>query len=151
MRHGNNMENGLQRFVDAQNRISDGRTIAEIALEEIKSYSKRTHWMWFIFPQISGLGTSTASVKYSIADKQEAGIYLKHPILSPRLVEITQAANDGAERYSAIEIFGEMDAKKFQSSMTLFSITSPEKSVFSDALQVFFEGKLDKRTIHLLD
>jgi uncharacterized protein (DUF1810 family) len=145
------MNNGLQRFIDAQNENNGGKSIAEIALEEIKKFKKESHWIWFIFPQIKGLGTTQNSIKYAIADREEAALYLSHPILGTRLIEITQAALDGAETHSALEIFGETDAKKFLSSMTLFSTSNPEVKVFREALELFFEGKVDTKTIQLLD
>jgi uncharacterized protein (DUF1810 family) len=145
------MNNGLQRFIDAQNENNSGKSIAEIALEEIKKFKKESHWIWFIFPQIKGLGTTQNSIKYAIADREEAALYLSHPILGTRLIEITQAAIDGAETHSALEIFGETDAKKFLSSMTLFSTSNPEVKVFREALELFFEGKVDTKTIQLLD
>jgi uncharacterized protein (DUF1810 family) len=144
------MNKGLQRFIDAQNENLDGKSIAEIALEEIKKFKKESHWMWFIFPQIKGLGTKPNSIKYAITDREEAVRYLSHPILGTRLIEITQAAIDGAETHSALEIFGETDYKKFRSSMTLFSTSNPEEKVFREALKLFFNGKVDKRTIQLL-
>lgn len=132
----------LERFVKAQEENY------ETALNEIKQGRKRSHWMWYIFPQIKGLGHSPIAQYYSIQDKNEAENYLKHPILSKRLVEISEELlkldNDNAS-----EVFGYPDDMKLKSSMTLFYLVS-ENNVFKKVLEKFFCGKLDERTIEIL-
>ena len=132
----------LERFVKAQ----EGSY--EIALKEIKQGRKRSHWMWYIFPQIKGLGYSSTAQYYAIQDKKEAENYLKHPILSKRLVEISEELlkidNDNAS-----EVFGYPDDMKLKSSMTLFYLVS-EKVVFKRVLEKFFCNELDKRTVEIL-
>lgn len=132
----------LERFVKAQEENY------ETALNEIKQGRKRSHWMWYIFPQIKGLGHSPIAQYYSIQDKMEAENYLKHPILSKRLVEISEELlkldNDNAS-----EVFGYPDDMKLKSSMTLFYLVS-ENNVFKKVLEKFFCGKLDERTIEIL-
>lgn len=132
----------LERFVKAQEESY------ETALNEIKQGRKRSHWMWYIFPQIKGLGHSPIAQYYSIQDKNEAENYLKHPILSKRLVEISEELlkldNDNAS-----EVFGYPDDMKLKSSMTLFYLVS-ENNVFKKVLEKFFCGKLDERTIEIL-
>lgn len=132
----------LERFVKAQEESY------EIALNEIKQGRKRSHWMWYIFPQIKGLGYSSTAQYYAIQDKKEAENYLKHPILSKRLVEISEELlkidNDNAS-----EVFGYPDDMKLKSSMTLFYLVS-EKIVFKRVLEKFFCGELDKRTVEIL-
>lgn len=132
----------LERFVKAQ----EGSY--EIALKEIKQGRKRSHWMWYIFPQIKGLGYSSTAQYYAIQDKKEAENYLKHPILSKRLVEISEELlkidNDNAS-----EVFGYPDDMKLKSSMTLFYLVS-EKVVFKRVLEKFFCNELDERTVEIL-
>ena len=132
----------LEQFVKAQ----EGSY--EIALKEIKQGRKRSHWMWYIFPQIKGLGYSSTVQYYAIQDKKEAENYLKHPILSKRLVEISEELlkidNDNAS-----EVFGYPDDMKLKSSMTLFYLVS-EKVVFKRVLEKFFCNELDKRTVEIL-
>lgn len=132
----------LEQFVKAQ----EGSY--EIALKEIKQGRKRSHWMWYIFPQIKGLGYSSTAQYYAIQDKKEAENYLKHPILSKRLVEISEELlkidNDNAS-----EVFGYPDDMKLKSSMTLFYLVS-EKVVFKRVLEKFFCNELDKRTVEIL-
>ena len=132
----------LEQFVKAQ----EGSY--EIALKEIKQGRQRSHWMWYIFPQIKGLGYSSTAQYYANQDKKEAENYLKHPILSKRLVEISEELlkidNDNAS-----EVFGYPDDMKLKSSMTLFYIVS-EKDVFKRVLEKFLCNELDKRTVELL-
>ena len=121
----------------------------ETALKEIKSGKKRTHWMWFIFPQLRGLGTSDMAQTYGIADLDEAKLYLAHNELGTRLVEIaSELLNLKASDPKVI--FGDIDAVKLKSSMTLFSLVSEENSVFHKVLQKFFEGQSDAKTLELL-
>lgn len=125
-------------FVKAQ----DGG-IYEQALEEIAEGEKKSHWMWFIFPQIEGLGTSAKAQKYALADLDEARAYCQHEELGPRLFEATEAMLEWAGTMSAEDILGEVDAMKFRSSMTLFerACDDEDAEVFADALEAFYEGE----------
>ena len=135
---------GLNRFVQAQENDH------ERALSEISSGRKRSHWMWYIFPQFDGLGFSALSKRYSIKSLTEAKAYLSHPILGPRLVECAEATLN-VEKKSAYEIFGSPDDMKLRSCATLFAQISPEGSVFEQLLDKFFQGEPDPKTLHLLD
>lgn len=134
----------LERFVLAQKDDFD------IALKEIKSGKKISHWMWYIFPQLKGLGMSHYSQFYGIENLEEAIEYLHHPSLGSRLVDISKELLK-LNTNNAVEIFGEIDAMKLQSSMTLFSLVEGAPDVFSKVLNKFFSGKLDKKTLKLLD
>ena len=129
----------LERFINAQ-KIS-----YKIALKEIRNGEKRSHWMWFIFPQIDGLGMSSISKKYSIKNQQEAKDYLNNNILGKRLIEITNALME-IEQKSARIIFGYPDYLKFKSSMTLFKIIAPDNTLFSDILTKYFNGEVCEYT-----
>lgn len=131
----------LLRFVEAQ------RGIYDRALAELRAGRKVSHWMWFVFPQIAGLGRSLTSQFYAIADGDEAREYLEHEILGPRLCESTQAMLAWAGARSAERILGPIDTLKFQSSMTLFEVQAGETAPFSTALDVFYEGKRDATTL----
>ncbi len=133
----------LARFVDAQAPV-----FAE-ALAEIRVGRKRTHWMWFIFPQVAGLGLSATSKRFAIRGRHEAEAYLAHPILGARLYECAQALLD-LEATSAEAILGEVDALKLRSSATLFAAVSPPGSPFHRILERYFGGGHDERTLHLL-
>jgi uncharacterized protein (DUF1810 family) len=133
----------LQRFVDAQ------KSVYEIARSELRNGCKETHWMWFIFPQIEGLGHSIISQKFAISSKEEAEQYLKHPILGPRLRDCARLVNLVQGR-SINEIFGDVDSLKFRSSMTLFSEATPDNSIFKEALQKYFGGQPDPATLKRL-
>jgi uncharacterized protein (DUF1810 family) len=133
----------LQRFVEAQ------RGAYARALAELGQGTKHSHWMWFIFPQLRGLGQSPTSQKYGIASKDEARAYLAHPVLGPRLIACTQLALD-ADKASANEIFAFPDDLKFRSSMTLFAQVAQEPDVFSAALQKYYGGEPDRETLRLL-
>jgi uncharacterized protein (DUF1810 family) len=133
----------LKRFITAQ----DG--IYEHALAELKAGQKRSHWMWFVFPQIKGLGYSPNSEFYAIKSKAEAQAYLQHPILGTRLRECTQALLD-FEGKSALEIFGSPDDVKLKSSMTLFAYISESGSIFTRTLDKYFGGNHDWKTIEFL-
>src|ERR1700686_4495376 len=129
----------LQRFVDAQQHV-----IASVTAE-LTQGRKRSHWMWFIFPQLKGLGHTAQSNLFGISSLQEAAAYLQHPVLGPRLKECTQLVN-AIEGRSAEDIFGEIDAMKFRSSMTLFANpppanAPPENQVFMDAVEKYFAGE----------
>jgi uncharacterized protein (DUF1810 family) len=134
----------LSRFVNAQENIYNQ------ALAEMKSGRKRTHWMWYIFPQIDGLGFSTTTKHYAIKSKEEACHYLKHPVLGHRLQECTEAVL-GIEGRSASEIFGHPDDQKLKSSMTLFASIADLDSVFTRVLEKFFRGERDVNTLYLLE
>lgn len=134
----------LSRFITAQENKFDQ------ALSEIMSGRKLGHWMWFIFPQLKGLGISETSTKYSIQNLDEAHEYLNHPILSARLCQITTELIRLDEN-NAIKVFGLTDSKKLKSSMTLFSIvdSSPD-SIFKKTIDKFFNGEMDERTLKLI-
>jgi uncharacterized protein (DUF1810 family) len=135
---------GLNRFISAQHEVYNR------VLEELKSGAKRTHWMWFIFPQIEGLGHSTTAEYYAIKSIEEAREYLNHPLLGSRLSECAQAvlAIDGR---SASDIFGYPDDLKLKSSMTLFACVADSGSVFVRVLDKYFQGERDARTLQLLE
>jgi len=133
----------LQRFLDAQDPIYDE------VITELRSGEKHSHWMWFIFPQVEGLGTSPTSRFYAIKSLAEAEGFLEHPILGARLLECCQTLL-GVQFRSAFEIFGHPDDWKLQSSMTLFSIVSPAPVPFDQVLERYFEGIRDERTIQIV-
>jgi uncharacterized protein (DUF1810 family) len=130
----------LQRFVDAQVPVY-ARVVAEL-----KVGRKASHWMWFIFPQIAGPGSSAMSRRFSIGSSGEAVAYLAHPILGPRLRECTMWVN-AVRGLSAREILGSPDDMKFHSSMTLFAQAGEDNQIFLDALQQYFGGVPDRRTL----
>ena len=132
----------LTRFVDAQ----DG--VHHRALAEITAGAKRTHWMWFVFPQVAGLGSSPAAQRYAIRDLAEARAYLAHPVLGPRLVECASALLS-IEGRSAAQIFGYPDDLKLRSSMTLFARAADDPAIFQRVLDRFYDGP-DPRTLELL-
>ena len=133
----------LVRFVQGQSHAY------EQALAEIQRGQKYSHWMWFIFPQIAGLGFSPTAQFYAIKSQAEAQAYLEHPVLGPRLLACAEAAL-GVEGRTAVEIFGETDALKLRSSATLFASVSPDGSVFHQLLDRYFDGVPDPRTLRLL-
>ena len=133
----------LQRFVDAQSAV-----FAEVQAE-LKAGVKTSHWMWFIFPQIQGLGTSGIAKRYAIASRDEAKAYLEHPVLGLRLKSCARLAL-AVEGRSSVDIFGHIDSLKFRSSMTLFAEVSPGDPIFSDALKKYFGGEPDVMTLRLL-
>lgn len=134
----------LNRFLSAQESVYDR------ALGELKSGRKRTHWMWYIFPQIDGLGHSSTARYYSIKTMEEARRYLDHPVLGKRLVECTEAVI-AIKGGSVSEIFGYPDDLKFKSSMTLFEKVAGPGSVFSSALDKYCRGERDTATLSLLE
>ena len=134
---------GLDRFVEAQ-----AHAYAD-ALAELRAGRKESHWMWFIFPQVAGLGTSPTSRFYAIASLEEARAYLAHPLLGMRLSKCTEAVLAHAGM-SAEAIFGGIDAMKLRSSMTLFDRVAGGSNLFGDCLAVFFGGERDARTLALL-
>jgi uncharacterized protein (DUF1810 family) len=133
----------LQRFVIAQD------PVLKRVLSELESGMKLGHWMWFIFPQIRGLGRSTTSIEYAISCREEAQAYLQHPVLGPRLKECTRLVLQ-VEGRSANNIFGSPDDMKFRSSMTLFADVSESGDIFKQALQKYFNGVPDPLTIERL-
>jgi uncharacterized protein (DUF1810 family) len=133
----------LERFVRAQ------ENAYEQALSEIRSGRKRSHWMWYIFPQFEGLGTSATAMRFSIKSVTEAEHYLAHPILGPRLIACTEAAL-GVQGVSALELFGSPDDLKLRSCATLFACLSPAGSVFQQIIDRYFEGQRDERIIRLM-
>jgi uncharacterized protein (DUF1810 family) len=142
-RNHNDDPYNLDRFVNAQNPVYDQ------VCSELRNGRKTSHWMWFIFPQIRGLGSSEVSIKYSISSLEEARAYLAHAILGPRLRECTRLVNR-IESLSAEDIFGSTDAMKFRSSITLFANATADNQVFMDALQKYFGGKFDPLTMERL-
>lgn len=133
----------LERFINGQ------RFGHETALSEMVAGEKRSHWIWYIFPQLKGLGHSPNSQFYGINGLEEAKAYLQHPVLGPRLREITSEVLKHSDR-SIREIMGSgIDAMKFRSSMTLFDVASPD-DIFKKALDIFFDGEADNRTLNLL-
>jgi uncharacterized protein (DUF1810 family) len=133
----------LQRFVDAQD------LVYEDVCRELREGHKRTHWMWFIFPQIKGLGHTSLANKFAISSLKEADAYLKHSVLGPRLRECARLVTEIAGR-SIDQIFGSPDNLKFRSSMTLFAQATPDNDLFKDALQKYFEGEFDPLTLERL-
>ena len=133
----------LNRFLDAQ------KSSYETALSEIKNGKKRSHWMWYVFPQIQGLGFSETSKFYAIKDVSEAEAYLKHPVLGARLIEISQIAAELASN-NATQVFGSPDDMKLKSSMTLFAALNQTDPVFQSVLDKFFGGRKDGQTLQLI-
>jgi uncharacterized protein (DUF1810 family) len=133
----------LDRFVDAQ------APVYAAALDELRGGRKRSHWMWFIFPQLAGLGRSETARFYAIHSLEEARAYLAHPLLGPRLRQCTEAALGHAQA-GAEALFGTVDALKFRSSMTLFDRASGGSEPFSGALDRFWSGRPDVATLALL-
>jgi len=134
----------LSRFVEAQVRSYD------TALAEILAGRKRSHWMWYVFPQFDGLGSSATSKLYSIKSGDEAKAYLTHPVLGPRLLEITRAVFN-IEGLSAHDIFGSPDDAKLHSCATLFALMSTSNSVFHRILDKYYQGEPDSRTLDLIN
>jgi len=133
----------LNRFLEAQ--VAD----YERAFTEIRSGRKASHWMWYIFPQFAGLGTSPTARRYAIRSIEEAEAYLRHPVLGARLIECAQATLDVTGR-SALEIFGSPDDLKLRSCATLFAAVSTAGSVFDRLIEKFFQGEPDERTRKLI-
>ena len=135
---------GLRRFVDAQEPV-----YAE-ARAELAAGSKRSHWMWFVFPQLKGLGRSQMATHYGLAGAAEAAAYLAEPVLGPRLLDCTRLmlATRGK---SALQILGSPDDLKFCSCMTLFAQVAPGEPLFAEAIERFFAGRRDARTLALLE
>jgi uncharacterized protein (DUF1810 family) len=134
----------LQRFVDAQQGVID------TALAELRAGRKQSHWMWFVFPQLAGLGRSPTALHYGIASLDEARAYLAHPLLGTRLRQCVDAILPWAGDKTPEAIFGPVDAMKLRSSLTLFDAAEP-RGLFGRALAAFFAGKADERTLALLE
>ena len=133
----------LARFLDAQ------RDAYDIAIAELRAGRKRSHWIWFVFPQLKGLGRSAMSHRYGLPGVAEASAYLAHPVLGVRLLDAIHAMlANGA--IPAAKILGELDALKFRSCLTLFSVAAPAQPLFDAALAHYFEGQPDPETLALL-
>ena len=133
----------LQRFVEAQAPVYDR------VLGELRAGRKRSHWMWYIFPQVAGLGHSDMAQRYAIGSTDEAAAYLAHPVLGPRLRESAQLVAD-IDDTPIEQIFGSPDDRKFQSSMTLFADVAPDEAVFQANLDKYFDGRADPATLERL-
>jgi uncharacterized protein (DUF1810 family) len=131
----------LQRFVDAQ----DAGSTFDTALAELRAGHKRTHWMWFVFPQLAGLGRSAMAQRYAVRDLAEARAYLAHPVLGPRLLECARALT-ALDSTDPVAVLGGIDAQKLRSSMTLFAHAAPDEPVFRAVLEHFFAGAEDDAT-----
>ena len=138
-------EPDVERFVQAQ----DDRGTYVQALAELRAGRKTSHWMWFVFPQVAGLGRSAVARTYALSGLAEAQAYLAHPVLGPRLRECCEAVL-ALEGVSAEEVFGSVDAMKLRSSMTLFHRAAPDERVFAAVLDRLFDGRPDAATDHLL-
>lgn len=136
-------QNNLQRFLDAQDQTYD------TALAEIRNGHKESHWMWYIFPQLLGLGFSDIAKFYGIRGLQEANAYFSHPVLGPRLLEVTNSVMQIPGK-SATQIFGVPDDVKFRSCMTLFALTDNADPIFNTAVEKYFNGLQDEYTLDLL-
>lgn len=134
----------LNRFVEAQ----EGNYSA--AIGELRAGQKRSHWMWYVFPQMAGLGHSSMSVRYAIRSEDEARAYLAHPVLGPRIIECAEAVL-GIEDRSATEIMGSPDDLKLRSCATLFAHISPEGSVFHKILDKYYSSEPDRNTLRQLN
>ena len=134
---------GLERFIEAQ------QGTYEQALRELRAGNKQSHWMWFIFPQLAGLGRSSTARFYGIEGLDEARAYLADPVLGPRLGECTGAMLGWAEKLTAAEVLGHVDALKFASSMTLFEAAGGDAS-YGQALDTFYSGERDGQTLAML-
>ncbi len=134
----------LSRFIIAQESIYDA------VLEELREGQKQSHWMWYIFPQIDGLAQSATSKYYAIKSIEEAQQYLEHPVLGKRLVECTELVL-AVQGRSISQIFGYPDDMKFKSSMTLFAQATPPHSVFAQALDKYYNGEQDAKTVQILE
>lgn len=143
MTHSDDPHN-LQRFIEAQD------PVIEAVKEELRSGRKRTHWMWYIFPRMEGLGRSQMAQRYAIGSRDEAKAYLAHPTLGPRLRECTEIVNS-VEGRSANDVFGSPDDVKFRSSMTLFNAVAGDSSPFRTALKRYYDDEPDTNTLELLE
>jgi uncharacterized protein (DUF1810 family) len=140
------MGTDLERFVRAQ----DDRGTYAGALAELRAGRKTSHWMWFVFPQVAGLGHSPTAQAYAIADLAEARAYVHHDVLGPRLLECCRALLDLDDDLTAERVLGGTDAMKLRSSMTLFALADPDEPTYDEVLARFFDGRPDERTPALL-
>ena len=136
--------NSLDRFVQAQT------LMYSVTLREIQNGKKQSHWMWYMFPQLRGLGTSFMANMYGISGLAEAKAYLAHPVLSGRLYELCGELLKHKDK-TALEIFGDIDEMKLKSSMTLFALTSEDYTIFDEVLENFFGGEMDEVTVKLIN
>ncbi len=136
--------NSLDRFVQAQTLMYPS------VLKQMQNGKKTSHWMWFMFPQLRGLGTSTMAHLYGISGLGEAKAYLAHPVLSRRLYELCGELLKHKDK-TALEIFGDIDEMKLKSSMTLFALTSEDYTIFDEVLEHFFGGEMDEVTVKLIN
>ena len=136
--------NSLDRFVQAQTLMYPS------VLKQMQNGKKTSHWMWFMFPQLRGLGTSTMAHLYGISGLGEAKAYLAHPVLSGRLYELCGELLKHKDK-TALEIFGDIDEMKLKSSMTLFALTSEDYTIFDEVLEHFFDGERDAITLKLIN
>ena len=136
---------GLERFVAAQNEDAT----YDAAVDELRGGRKRSHWMWFVFPQIAGLGQTPTSRHFAISSLDEARAYIAHPVLGPRLIDAARIVAE-LERRTAEEIFGGIDAMKLRSSMTLFAYADSANPIFGQVLEAYFGGVPDEATERLL-
>ena len=136
--------NSLDRFLKAQEHMF------HIAMEELMNGQKQSHWMWFMFPQLRGLGMSDMAHIYGISGLEEAIAYLEHPVLSGRLYELCSELLKHTNK-SAYEIFGDIDEMKLKSSRTLFALTSEDYTIFDQVLEQFFDGEMDEVTVRLIN
>lgn len=137
----------LDRFVVAQ----DEHATYDRALSELRAGRKTSHWMWFVFPQVAGLGQSPTAKHYELAGLEEARAYVDHEVLGPRLLACCRALLELDDGSTAEQVLGSVDAMKLRSSMTLFARADPDQRVFPDVLDRFFDGVPDERTIRLLE
>ena len=138
-----NDRHDLRRFVDAQDPVYSS------VRQELAAGAKTSHWMWFVFPQLKGLGRSAMAQHYGLASLDEAKAYWQHPVLGPRLKECTALVLAVAGK-TALDIFGSIDEMKFRSSMTLFERAAPDEGSFGRAIDKYFDGERDQKTLALL-
>ena len=136
----------LERFVEAQ----DGGGTYAAALSELRAGRKTSHWMWFVFPQVAGLGRSATAQRYAVSGLDEARAYLAHPVLGPRLLESCEALLSLPASATATGVLGSIDAVKLRSSMTLFARADPDQPVFGQVLDRYLDGRADEATVGLL-
>ena len=139
---GSSGASGLARFVDAQ----DAGGTHDSALRELRAGHKRSHWMWFVFPQVEGLGRSSTAQHFAVRGLAEARAYVAHPVLGPRLVEAARALV-GQPSDDPVAVLGPTDAMKLRSSMTLFAAADPDQPVYGEVLERFFDGEADEATL----
>ncbi|UUW08278.1 DUF1810 domain-containing protein [Flavobacterium plurextorum] len=139
-----NLDDGIGRYLSAQ------ENVYQQALDEIKKGKKQSHWMWFVFPQIRGLGFKEYNVYYGLKNLDEAAEYLNHPVLGKRLIEISKALLQQQGK-TALEIFGKPDERKLKSSMTLFGLLADAPDYFRQVLEKYYNGEQDEKTLQLIE